>query len=174
MRQEKQLLLDEIKHQIGSSKAFIITRYHQLRAVPIAEFRRSVTKAGGNFEVVRKRVFIKAAEAAGITLKEDALEGHVGILFTRNDPIEMTKVTYQFIKDHPDALHVLAGRFDDKTYSATDVEKLSKLPGIQEMRAQLLGLFEAPMAQTLSVMEALLTSVMHCLENKSQKEQTRE
>ena len=45
-----------------------------------------------------------------------------------------------------------------------------KLPAKDEMRAQLLGLFEAPMSQTLSTMESLLTSVMHCLENKKDKD----
>jgi large subunit ribosomal protein L10 len=36
------------------------------------------------------------------------------------------------------------------------------------MRAQLLGTFEAPMSQTLAVVEAILCSVLHCLENKAQ------
>jgi large subunit ribosomal protein L10 len=52
--------------------------------------------------------------------------------------------------------------------SASDVEQISKLPGKDEMRSQFLGTLEAPLAQTLSVLEALLTSVMYCLENKSQ------
>jgi large subunit ribosomal protein L10 len=35
------------------------------------------------------------------------------------------------------------------------------------MRAQFLGLLEAVPAQTLGVMDALLTSVVYCLDNKS-------
>ena len=45
---------------------------------------------------------------------------------------------------------------------------MSKLPSKDEMRAQFLGTLEAPMAQTLAVMDALLTSVVHCLNNKVQ------
>ena len=51
--------------------------------------------------------------------------------------------------------------------SASDVEQISKLPSKEEMRAQFLGTLEAPLSQTLGVIEALLTTVMHCLENKS-------
>ena len=35
-------------------------------------------------------------------------------------------------------------------------KQISKLPGKDEMRAQFLGLLEAPMAQTLAVMEAVI------------------
>ena len=56
-----------------------------------------------------------------------------------------------------------------KIYAA-DVEKLSKLPGKDEMRAQLLATFEAPMAQTVAVMQSALCCVLYCLENKAKKE----
>ena len=69
-------------------------------------------------------------------------------------------------------LEVLAGRYEGSMCSAEDVEQISKLPSRDEMRAQLLSAFEAPLAQVLAVTEALLTSVMHCLENKSQQNQS--
>ena len=50
---------------------------------------------------------------------------------------------------------------------AEDVKAISELPSQDEMRAQFVGLLEAPMTQTLSVMQALLTSIMYCLENKA-------
>jgi large subunit ribosomal protein L10 len=63
------------------------------------------------------------------------------------------------------------GQFDGNLYDSDAVEKLSKLPGKDEMRASLLGLFEAPMSQSLAVMEALLTSVIHCVENKRKNDE---
>jgi large subunit ribosomal protein L10 len=51
-------------------------------------------------------------------------------------------------------------------YNAADVEIMSQLPSKDVMRAQFLGLLEAPMAQTLAVMEALISSVVYCLDNK--------
>ena len=57
---------------------------------------------------------------------------------------------------------------------ASDVERLSKLPSKDEMRAQFLSVLEAPMSQTLAVMEALLTSVPYCLDNKCKQEDIQE
>lgn len=170
MRAEKQLLLDEIKGKINKSNSFILTKYASLKANTSNTLRDELAKAGAEMEVVRKRVFVKAAESLGIILDVKNLEGHIGVVFTESDPIEATKAVMQFGKNNEKAIQVIGARLDGTLYHAADVEKLSKLPGKNEMRAELLGLFEAPMAQTLAVMEALLSSVIYCLDNKSQQD----
>lgn len=169
MRPEKQLLLDEIKGQIDHATTMVLTRYQRLNPNMAADFRTLVGNAGGNFEVVRKRILLKAAEKSGVTLDLDALQGHIGVVFTAKDPVQLAKEIYRFSKENEEAIEVLGGRFEGKLCSAKDVKQISELPSKDEMRAQFLGLLEAPMAQTLSTMDALLTSVMHCLENKSQE-----
>jgi large subunit ribosomal protein L10 len=171
MRHEKQFLLDEIKGQITQYKgSFVIMRYLGLSANKANEFRKEIRKIGGSVEIVRKRVLMKAAEAAGVALDLDALPGHIGLVFAGHDPIETTKTVFKFSQDTNKAIEVVGGRLDGLLYNAADIETLSKLPGKDEMRAQLLATFEAPMAQTLAVMEALLTSVAYCLDNKAKQE----
>jgi len=171
MRQEKQLLLNEIKDQIEDYGSFVVMRYLSLNANKANAFRKEVAKFGGSVEVMRKRVLIKAAEAAGVTLDIADLPGHIGLVYSKADPVEMTKMVFKFSQENDKAVQVVGGRFDGTLYNAADVEKLSKLPGKDEMRAQLLSVFEAPMAQTLAVMEALLASVVYCLDNKCKQEQ---
>jgi large subunit ribosomal protein L10 len=166
MRHEKQFLLNEIKAQIDSSPSFLLMRYQNLSANKAAEFRREIGKIGGNVEVMRKRILVKAALAAGIQLDLKVLEGHIGLVFAGNDPIETTKFVFKFREENEKSISVVGARLDGQLYSGADIEKLSKLPGKDEMRAQLLSVFEAPMAQTLAVMDALLASVVYCLDNK--------
>jgi large subunit ribosomal protein L10 len=171
MRQEKQLLLNEIQGQIEDFDSFVVMRYLSLSANKANSFRREVAKLGGNVEVMRKRVLIKAAEGAGISLNLKDLPGHIGLVYAGKDPIEITKLVFKFSQENDKSIEVVGGRFEGQLYSGADVEKLSKLPSKNEMRAQLLSVFEAPMAQTLAVMEALLASVVYCLDNKTQLEQ---
>lgn len=174
MRPEKQLLLDEIQEKIEDFGSFIITRYQGVNADLDGQFRSQIAKTGGDYEVVRKRIFLKALEAKGVSLDPKNLQGHIGVVFTGQDAIETTQAVFQFGKDYPDVFSVVGGQIDGTLYDSAQVERLSKLPGKDEMRAQFLGLLEAPMSQTLAVMEALLTSVPHLLENKVQKEQGNE
>lgn len=164
MSSEKQLLLNEVKDQIGQYGSFVIMRY-KLTANQANDLRGQVAKIGGNVEVVRKSLLVKAAGEMGVTLQIADLPGHIGLVFAGNDPIETAKVVFKFGQDTK-ALEVIGGRFDGQLYSGADVETLSKLPGKDEMRAQLLSVLEAPMSQTLAVMEAVLTSVVYCLDNK--------
>lgn len=169
MRAEKQLLLDELREKIEGSKAMVLTRYGNLNPDLSSDFRIGLADAGGSFAAVKKRVFIKAAKEQGIVLDENDLPGHIGILFAVEDPISATKALCKFAEENKKNFEVLAGHFEGKICSAENVKQISMLPSQDEMRAQFIGLLEAPMTQTLSVMEALLTSIIHCLENKSQQ-----
>ena len=75
----------------------------------------------------------------------------------------------QFVEDNEENFKILNGRFEHKDYSAKEVIELSRLPSLDEMRSQFVATLEAPMSQTVAVMESLLTSVLFCLENKSKQ-----
>lgn len=172
MKSEKGLLKSEIKNKFDRFGSFVIMQYARLSANAANEFRRQMGKAGGDVEVVRKRVLIKAAEDLGIKLDQASLPGHIGIVFLGEDPFETTKMVFKFGRDRDKVIEVIGGRFDGQLYSGADVEKMSNLPSKEEMRAQFLSVLEAPLSQTLAVIEALLTSVPHCLANKGQEENT--
>jgi large subunit ribosomal protein L10 len=168
VRKEKQFLLDEVKEKIDSSSAFVVTRYGKIRPNQANEFRGALAKKHSELEVVRKRVFLKACEKAGIQgFNEEMLNGSIALVFASQDPIEATKQVFEFQGANAEEFEVLGGYLDGKAYTGADMKRLSTLPGKDEMRSQLLGLFEAPMSQTLAVMEALLCSVIHCLNNKA-------
>ena len=169
MRPEKQLLLDEIKDKIAGSKAIVLASYKRLEPNLTSKFRMNLAKTGGTLEVVKKRVLVKAAQAANVAFDPALLQGHIAVVFASQDPIQTTKVVYQFRQENEEVLEVIGGQFEGAICSASDVEQISKLPSKEEMRAQFLGTLEAPLSQTLAVIEALLTSVMHCLENKSEQ-----
>jgi len=169
MRAEKQLLLDDIKERIAKSKAIVYTSYQKLQPNEAAHFRMNLAKTGGSLEVVKKRVLIKAAQVAGVELDDAQLQGHIAVVFADEDPVQTTKVIFQFCKENEGTLKVVGGRFEGAACSAKDVAQISELPSKDEMRSQLLGTFEAPLSQTLAVIEALLTSTLYCLENKSQQ-----
>lgn len=164
MRQEKQLLLDEIKQKIDGSASMIVTSYKTLPPNTSWKLRDLLAKQGSIFEVVRKRVFLKASEKAGIQFDGSLLKGHVGVVFiNQSDAMEPTKTICKFSADNNSIVQVLCGQLEGKLISGVDLVALSKLPSMDEMRAILLGLFISPMAQTLSVFEAAMAD----LEQKS-------
>lgn len=170
MRKEKQLLLDQIKDRIDSSKAMIVTSYDKLEPNTAWELRETLAKAESELEVVKKRVFLKAAELSGIKIEESLLEGHVGVVFIdQDDAMVPAKALVKFGKDNNDLIKVLCGQIEGKMVPGADVVELSKLPSLDEMRAILVGLLVSPMTQTLSVMEAALAGPLSVIEQKSKE-----
>ncbi len=172
MRPEKELLKKEIRGKIERFPSFAIVQYSKLSANAANDLRRQIGKLGGDIEIVRKRVLLKASEEVGLALDPKDLPGHIGLIFFGEDPIESTKVVFKFSKERDKAIEVVGGRFEGRLYSGADIERLSTLPNKDEMRAQLLSTLEAPLSQTLAVIEALLTSIPHCLENRVKKDET--
>ena len=168
MRKEKTLHLSEIQKPIAAH-SFLVVKY-SMGANQANGFRRELDKAGGHLEVTRKRMLLKAAKDSGVDLKYDSLDGHIGVIFAPVNPLEITKLVFKFGDDNTDAIQVVGGRIDGQLYNGTDMEKLSKLPSMDEMRSQLLSVFEAPLSQTLATMEAVLASVVYCLDNKCKLE----
>ena len=157
MRDEKQLLLNEIKEKIDGSSALIIARYEKLPPNGSWNLRERLGKAGCQFEIVRKRVFLKAAEMSGIKIDEEILKGHIGVAFiSQSDAMPAAKVLFKFSEENAQTLEVLCGQIEGKFVPGQEVEYLSKLPSLDEMRAQLLALFVSPMSQTLAVFDAAI------------------
>jgi len=166
MRQEKQYLYNEIEDQMNQTGSVIVTAYQSLQPNTSWKLRSSLKEVGATLEVVKKRIFLKAAKEKQIDVKLDDLTGHIGVIFAGKDVIQSTKALFQFEEENEGMIQPLFAYAEGNFYTASQVKELATLPSESEMRAQFLGLLEAPMAETLSVMQSLLTSVMYCLENK--------
>ncbi len=167
MKHEKQLLLDDMQGQIKKSGTFIIARYQGLKSARAYEFRRELNKKGAYFEVVRKRMLIQASKNLGLEFNPELLPGHIGLILGAADPLETTKTVVKFSEENENAFELLGAFIDGQKISGEDVRRLATLPGKDQMRAELLGLLTAPAAQLLTVFEALLSGVVHCIDSKS-------
>ena len=103
MREEKQLLLNELKEYMQKTPAFLVTKYINLDPNLINEFREAITNTGGFYNIVKKRIFIKAAKEQGISIEDRVcLEGHIGIVYTGEDTVATTKAVYAFQSQNKD------------------------------------------------------------------------
>jgi large subunit ribosomal protein L10 len=169
MRKEKELLLNEIKDKIDASTAMIVTKYDKLEPNTAWKLRDMLNKQGDQFEVVRKKVFLKAAEKAGVQIDESLLAGHIGIVFVNQpDAMVPAKAVIKFSEENANLLKVVCGQIEGKIMPGAEIEMLSKLPGMEEMRATLLGLFVSPMSHMLSVMEAAIADPLSLINQKSE------
>lgn len=165
MRQDKHFLLDEVTESIDKFGSFFVLRYAGMKANVAGHFRREVHKLGGDVHMMRKRILLKAAESMGIPLDKVEMDGHIGVVFAAGDPVMMGKALIQFGKENSGAVNLVGAHVEKQVFNASETIQLTELPSKPEMQAQFLGTLEAPLSETLAVMEALISSVVYCLDN---------
>lgn len=169
MIDEKQLLLNDIKEKVDSSSGFIMTSYEGLNAASARKLRDHIAEAEGEFEVVPKRVFLKALEKSGVDANHIKLKGHIGIIFTKTEAVQLAKAAVQFSESNNNMLTFIGGFIDREICDGQEVMQLAKLPSLNELRAQFVGLLTAPMAQTVGTLHAALASMLYCFDAKCSK-----
>ena len=172
MRKEKQFLLDDVKDTLNQFQDFVITSYNRLDPNTAADFRTSIIESGGCFSVVKKRIFLKATQEVGITIDQKMLKGHIGIVYSGKDLIATTKVIYQFKEKKAGLLDVLGGQFEGKPCLPSDLQEIAALSSQEQMRAELLGVFEAPLSGLLAAFEAAMTGVVSCIDQQVKKKES--
>lgn len=170
MREEKKLLLEEIKEKVENAKSLIVTKYENITPYESWTLRQSLAKTSSEMEMVKKRIFLRALQECGYKYKLEDLEGQIAVIFIKGEAVEAAKALCDFAES-TNKLELLRGEIEKQTYQKDDLIMLSKLPTMIELRAQFLGLLEAPMTQTVSVINSLLTSVIYALEEKKKLEE---
>lgn len=171
MKEEKKLLLQEVEEKISASQGFILLRYLGFTAANSREFRNSLSGVSAEFEVLKKRIFFKAIANSGLDIDASDLGGHLGVVFAYEDPVSAAKQVLDFNKQHDNSLVFLAGRIDNASLSGQEVESVAKLPSMKELRQQFVGVLAAPMSNVVGVMGAVLSGVISCIHQKSEKNQ---
>ena len=81
----------------------------------------------------------------------------------------MAKVICEFFKKK-EKVELKAGVLNDRTLNKEEIEALSKLPGLEVLRAQLLGLLTQPATGFVRVVNAVPQGLVNVLQAKVRKE----
>lgn len=150
-RAQKSESIEDLKGVFASSGAVVVTHYMGLTVAEISDLRHRLRGEGARLKVVKNRLAQKALNGAS----EEAhalFKGPVAIAFGP-DPVSAAKVATQYAKDN-DKFTVVGGLMGEQVLDAQGVEALAKLPSLDQLRAKLLGLLQAPATKIAGVVQA--------------------
>ena len=123
---------------------------------------------GGSMRMVKNTL-------ASMAVKETAYEDlspffkGVSVLLVGTDSLGMAKAVNAFMKEHEDALSYKGGVMDGTPVSVEMLVQLAKMPSIEELRAQLVGVLASPASELTRVLKAKPTSIITVLSKKMEK-----
>ena len=168
-REKKEELVAKYVEQIKESDAIIVTDYRGLTVPDIQELRGKIREAEGSYAVVKNTLAQRALEEAGLPAIDDMLTGPVGIGFCHQNVPGVAKAITRFAKDN-DALEVKGGLMGDVLIDEDAVKKLADLPSIDVLRAQILGLINAPATQLTGVIAGSVRQLVNVVNAYAEKD----
>jgi large subunit ribosomal protein L10 len=149
-REKKEELVKEYLDQLNVSEAVIITGYRGLKVTDVEQLRKKIREAEGGFSVVKNSLAERALQEAGLPVVEELFTGPVGIGFCHNNVSGVAKAIADFSKQN-EFLIIKGGLLGNRVIDEAGVKNLASLPSLDVLRAQLLGVINAPASQLAGV-----------------------
>ena len=172
-RPEKVAIVDEIRERLSASDGVVLAEYRGLDTKAMSTLRSSLRAVGGSF-VVYKNTMVRFATRQLDVECEHLLVGPTGLAFVEAsadgnypDVAAVAKVLMDF-QGNFDKLIIKGGILGASVVGPEEVEKLSKLPSIDVMRAKTLGAIAAPLQRLTALTGAPMREMAGLLGAHSQ------
>lgn len=151
-RNEKAELIETLQSTLSEATAVVVTHQTGLTVAESSDLRGRMREAGAGFKVTKNRLTKIALQGTKYEDITDLFTGPTAI-GTSADPVSAAKTLVAFAKEN-DKLTIVGGALDGKALDKAGVEALAKLPSLDELRASLVGLLNAPATKVARVAQA--------------------
>lgn len=168
-RPEKVAVVAEVRERLDAADAAVLTDYRGIDVAAMAELRRALTAAGGEFKIYKNTLVRFAVRELGLDI-EDLLTGPTAIAFvpskedgTPGDAVTVAKALKDFSKTN-EHLVLKGGLLGDKTLTAEEILALADVAPREVLLARLAGGMAAPMVQFAGLLKAVPSSFAYALQ----------
>ncbi len=167
-RSQKTEAVAELNRTFNEVAVVVVTRNLGLTVAQSTQLRNKMREAGASYKVSKNRlakIALEGTEYAGIS---DLLTGPVA-LATSTDPVAAAKVVSDFAKTN-DKLEIVGGAMGKQLLDAEGIKALSSLPSLDELRAKLIGLVQAPATKLATITQAPAAQIARVLSAYAEKD----
>jgi len=153
-RADKVAVVNEVRDRMDAADGALLTEYRGLTVAELAELRRELVAAGGDYKVYKNTLVRLAVADTPREGMSAFLTGPTAIAFVQGDVSAVAKALRDFARANPNLI-VKGGVVGTSIMSAADIDILAELPSRETLLAQFAGALSAPLQQLAGLMQAL-------------------
>jgi large subunit ribosomal protein L10 len=143
-RTQKVAAVERMNRDFQEFPHVILASFHGLTVNQANALRTTVRQAGGRYSVIKNRLAKLAAAGTPVEPLAEKFSGPCAVALHDENPVALAKALAEFAKENPQ-VELLAGLVDAKdVIDPAGVKQLATMPGLPELRAQLLSLIQTP------------------------------
>ena len=166
-RAEKKAAVTALNEVFNKTSVVVVAHYSGLTVAQMQNLRKQMRDAGATVQVAKNRLAKIALEGTDTASIASLLKGPTLLAYSQ-DPVAAAKVAVGFAKDN-EKLVILGGAMGKTALNPEAIKSLATLPSLDELRAKLVGLIQAPatkLAQLSTAPAAKLARVISAYANK--------
>ena len=142
-KERKEETLATYTEWLKKSQAVILVEYTGAKMKDLDSIRAKIRESGGEFHVLKNTLARRAFSSSGMDLPTDYLVKSTAVSLAFTDPASTAKALTEATKGK-DFVKVKGGFMSGQALNAAQVKSLADLPPLPVVRAQLLGVLQAP------------------------------
>jgi len=151
-RAQKQEAIESLKGVFNDAGAVVVTHYMGLTVAEMTDLRGRLRQEGAQLQVVKNTLVQKALNGSVGEAGDALFKGPVAIAYAP-DPVSAAKVATQYAKDN-EKFTVVGGLMGLEVLDKASIAALARLPSLDQLRAKIIGLLQAPATKIAGVLQA--------------------
>lgn len=173
-RADKVAVVAEVKEKLDAADGVMLTEYRGLNVPAMAELRKTLTPAGGEYKIYKNTLVKLAANELGLEL-DDMLVGPTALAFvgekpdgSNGDAAAVAKALRDFAKAN-DALVLKGGVLDGKPLDVDGIKALADLPPREVLLAEFAGAMEHILGDFAGLLDSKLRELTYAMQELADK-----
>jgi large subunit ribosomal protein L10 len=142
-RTEKEAVIGELHAKMAKARAAIVAEPRGLDVETVTALRKKLRDAKVEYRVVKNTLAARAAKGTPVEVVADKFVGPTALVMSYDDVVAPAKLLTEFMKDR-DNFAIRGAVVEGALVDAKGVAALAKLPSLNELRAQILGMLAQP------------------------------
>ena len=151
-RSQKTDAVAQLNAVFNEAGVVVVTRNLGLSVAQSTDLRTKMRDAGASYKVAKNRLAKLALKDTDYTSIEEYLTGPTALAYSA-DPVAAAKAVVEFAKTN-DKLEIVGGSMGTTALDANGVKALAAMPSLDELRAKIVGLVNAPATKVVQLVNA--------------------
>ncbi|HEY8883945.1 MAG TPA: 50S ribosomal protein L10 [Chloroflexota bacterium] len=157
-----------LEEKFRQTQTVFITDYRGLKVSDLANLRRQLRELGVDYFVAKNTLAQIAAESVGLKGLEPLLKGPTAIAFVHGEPGPVARTLSEFARISR-ILTLKGGVLGPQVLNAEELGQVAALAPRAQLRADLVGSVQGPLAALIGVLNGALSGVVHALEERQKQ-----
>lgn len=170
LKSEKEEMIKDLSEKFARAKTAVVAEFTKVDVETVTKLRAKLREGKVEYKVLKNTLAKRAAKGTSVEAIAEDFVGPIALAISYDDVVAPAKILSEFIKDM-ETIKIRSAVVEGKRVDVNGVKALAKMPGLPELRAQLLGMLNQPagkLVRTIAAPGSQLARVMQAHADKSQ------